>query len=337
MKRSFWIAKSPSFLICIGVITILASFLIVWGSTQMATITSDYRSNTLQVSPKNYRFQSIRFDPEWHTHFSFTVERNNIKYALVDDYSFNDWCDGRLSPKWIEASSDSRTGSGNDVEAGSLPEWYLFYNEDSYSKAVHVESFRSKAETDYLCMNSGFSLFVAGTAALMFGIQRGLPASTNRRLVFVVFCGLYLTVLVVSYSLAFSYTFLAPFGLFLLPLLANFFMGYFAGDVFTAAKIIIAGYSIHALLTLVLFHSSSVSEAFFAVMLISSYYTLQVPLGIVAALAGIIVRRDMSDIIAVCWHLVREIKQVINDLSAKFREYRKTYRIRKNHSILETK
>jgi len=143
----------------------------------------------------------------------------------------------------------------------------------------------------------------------------------NPKLAFVIFWGFYLFVLVVSYLVAVSYTFFAPYGLFLIPLTANFCIGYFARDVYTAIKIIIVGFSLQAGILLALLHSSSISEAFFGVLPISSYFTLQVPLGITASLIGKAVSEDRSDIINVCTHVVKKMKQIIEMLLSKVRKH----------------
>ena len=138
----------------------------------------------------------------------------------------------------------------------------------------------------------------------------------NPRLAFIIFGSFYLCVLVASYPLAVSYTFFAPYGLFV-PVVANFCIGYFVKDVYTAVKIIIAGFSLQAGITLALLYSSSASDAFFGVTILSSYYTLQVPLGIAVSLVGTAVREDSSDIIAVGAHLIKKMKQIIETLLSK--------------------
>ncbi len=139
----------------------------------------------------------------------------------------------------------------------------------------------------------------------------------NSRLASVVLGSFYLSVLIGSYLLAVLYPFFAPYGQLLIPLVANFCIGYFVKDVYTAVKIIIVGFSLQIGILLALSYASSVSDAFFGVTILSSYYTLQVPLGIAVSLVGTAVREESSNIIALCVHLVKELKHVIKKLSGK--------------------
>lgn len=139
----------------------------------------------------------------------------------------------------------------------------------------------------------------------------------NPRLTFLVFVSLYVSVLVASYSLAAIYPFFTPYGWLLLPVLANFCLGFFLGDVVAVVKTIIVGFSLQAGIVLGLLYSSSLSEAFVSVTVISSYYTLQVPLGITVSLVGTAVKKDSADIIAVCTHLAQKMKRIAGEAVGK--------------------
>jgi len=319
-KRALLIVKSSSFLIFIGVVMTLASFLIVWGSSQITVTKTDYYlSKTLQVSPKSYSYQRIKFfPPGWDTHFSFTVEGDSIKTVLLDAYDFLVWyLKGQLSHEWIELSSDFsywRDGISETMVSG--PMYYLFYNEDSYPKTIYFESFKSysKITRNYFYMNGGFSLLVLGAGTLISGLHKRLPASMNQKLAFVVFGSFYISVLTASYLLALSYTFFYPYGLFFVPLVANFYIGYFTEDLYTSIKIIIVGSSLQAGIFLALLFSSLVSDVFVVVAFMQA-----APLGIAASFVGISIKEDSSDIIAICMDLVKKMKQNIEKAVSKVR------------------
>jgi len=320
-KRGLLIVKRSSFLIFIGVVMTLASFLIVWGSTQIVVTKKDYYlSKTLQVSPKGYSYQRINFlrPPGWETHFSFTVEEDNIKCVLLDAYDFVVWyLKGQLSHEWIELSSDfSYWKDGIPETMVSGPMYYLFYNEDSHPKTIYFESFKSKSKItiNYLYMNGGFSLLVLGAGTFISGLYKRPPTSINTKLAFVVFGSFYISVLVASYLLAFSYTFFAPYGVFFIPLVANFYIGYFVGDLYTAIKIIIVGSFLQAGIFFALLFSSLISDVFVVVACMHA-----VPLGIAASFVGMSVREDSSDIIAMCMDLLKKMKQTIETLLSKVR------------------
>ena len=174
----------------------------------------------------------------------------------------------------------------------------------------------------------------------------------NSRLAFVIFWSFYLSVLVASYLLVIFYPFFALYWWFLVPLIASFCIGYFIEDVHMVVKIIIAGFSLQAGIILVLLNFSPVYDAFlpverplmegavplFLVPVISRgiytiysfnlflmilaivlYCMINIPLGITVSLVGTAVREDRSDIIAVCMHLVKKMKRIIETVLSKVR------------------
>jgi hypothetical protein len=142
-------------------------------------------------------------------------------------------------------------------------------------------------------------------------------ASMYSRVVSVVFGSFYLCALAASYLLALFYPFFAPYGLLLIPTIANFCIGYFVGDLYTVVKIIVVIFSLQAGVLLALHYFFLASDVFFGVTTIFSYYSLEVPMGIVMSFVGIGVREESSNIIALCMHLAKELKQIIKRLLGK--------------------
>lgn len=147
--------------------------------------------------------------------------------------------------------------------------------------------------------------------------MNGSVGSMHSRLVSVVFGSFYLCALVASYLLALFYPFFAPYGLLLIPIMANFCIGYFIGDLYTVVKTIVAVFSLQAGVLLTLHYSFLASDVFLGVTTVFSYYTLEVPMGVVMSFVGIGVREESSNIIALSTHLAKELKQIIKRLSGK--------------------
>jgi len=139
----------------------------------------------------------------------------------------------------------------------------------------------------------------------------------NPRLAFVIFGSFYFFVLLGAYLLGFLYPFFTPYGWILIPVLANFFVGYLVKEVEPATKIIIACLSLQAIIVFGWLNVSPVYDAFVSIPTIASYYVVNIALGISVSLIGITVREHRSDIIAVCVHLVIKMKQIIKKLSSK--------------------
>jgi len=143
----------------------------------------------------------------------------------------------------------------------------------------------------------------------------GSVTSTNPRLAFVILGSLYFAVLLVSYFLGeFLYPFFTPYGWLLIPVVASFFVGYSVEEVDTATKIIIACLSLNTGIVFGWLNVSSDYDAFLSIPLIVSYYTTHIVLGVTASAIGITVREDSGDVIAICVHLVKKMKQIIEKL-----------------------
>jgi len=139
----------------------------------------------------------------------------------------------------------------------------------------------------------------------------------NSRLAFVILGSFYFFVLLGSYLLGFLYPFFTPYGWFLIPIVANFFVGYLVREVDTAIKIIIVCLSLN---TGIVFGWLSVStgyDAFLSIPLLASYYTLHIVLGVTTSLIGTAVREYRNYVIDVSVRLVKKIKQIIEKRSSK--------------------
>jgi hypothetical protein len=147
--------------------------------------------------------------------------------------------------------------------------------------------------------------------------MNGSVTSMNPKLVFVISGSFYFSVLLISYLLGFLYPFSTPYGWVLIPILANFFVGYLIQEVEPAIKIIIVCLSLNTGIVFGWLNVSSDYDAFSSIPIIVSYYTLHVPLGITVSLVGTTVRDYSSSIIAVSVRLVKKIKQMIGKLSSK--------------------
>jgi len=239
------ILKNSSFIILVGLAMMLVAFLVAWSGMHITvTKTSDYLSDTIEVSPEGYSFRVIPFRTGWNTHFSFTVEGADIKYILLDPHDFATWeSKGILPHDWTEASSDFFYWEDGASDIFVM----LFYNEDLQLKTVHFESFVSghSVSINYFFINGGFLLLIIGTGIFLSGLCKRLPASMNPRLAFAISGISYLSVLLISFLVPLFYPHLTLYCWFLMPLVANFFVGYFAEDLHTAVKVVISFLFLH--------------------------------------------------------------------------------------------
>jgi hypothetical protein len=306
------ILKNSSFIILVGLAMTLVAFLVLWrGGLIIVTKTGDYLSETIEVSPEGYSFRVIPFRIGWNTHFSFTVEGADIKYILLDPHESVIWeRKGLLPHDWTEASSDFSYWEDGISEIMVRGKRYLFYNEDPQLKTVHFESFMSeysfyaRARRNYFFINGGFLLLILGAGIFLSGLCKRLPASMNPRLAFAISGISYLSVLLISYLLPLFYPYLTLYCWFLIPLVANFFVGYFAEDLHTAVKLVISFLFLHigmviGLLGVPLFYDGF-SQGFTAddpfpliVVVILTYSIVNITLGVTITCLGTMVRNHI--------------------------------------------
>jgi hypothetical protein len=139
----------------------------------------------------------------------------------------------------------------------------------------------------------------------------------NSRRAFVILGSFYFFVLLVSYLLGFLYPFFTPYGWLLIPVVANFFVGYLVKEVDTAIKIIITCLSLNTGIVFGWLFFSSIDDAFLSIPLLASHYTLHAVLGVAVSSIGTAVREYRDDVIAVSVRLVKKIKQIIEKRPSK--------------------
>jgi len=300
------ILKNSSFIILVGLAMMLVAFLVVWSGSQITvTKTSDCFSRISEVSPKNYSYRCIPYEPGWNTHLSFTAEGANINYMLLDYADLIMWeLEGQLPDDWVEASSDfSHWEDGISEIVGC----YFFYNEDLQPKTVHVEYFYAQdiVSINYFYINGGFSLLILGAGIFISGLCKRLPA-LNSNLTFAISGSSYLSVLLVSYLMPLFYPYLTPYCWLLIPVVANFFVGYFVREVQTAVKIIIASLLLHTSIVIGLLMVPSIYDAFksyfendsslLIVLLVLGYPVVHTILGVTISFIAVMVRYYIGEL-----------------------------------------
>jgi hypothetical protein len=120
--------------------------------------------------------------------------------------------------------------------------------------------------------------------------MNGRVIPLNSRLAFIIFAGLYLSVLLVSYLLGHFYPFFAPYGWLLVPVVASFFVGYLIREVDTAVKLIIVCLTLNTGIVFGLLSFSSVENAFNSMPTFASYLVFNILLSVLVSFVGITVR-----------------------------------------------
>jgi len=147
----------------------------------------------------------------------------------------------------------------------------------------------------------------------------GILSFFKTRIAFVVCWSLYFFGLLGSFLLPLSNPFLSPYCWVLVPVLANFFVGYFVGDVHTAIKIIVVCFLLFPIVVIGLLSTPSVYDAFWhsfevrgllgyphliislhsdvfiwLVILVVGYPILHILLGVSASFIGVFARERLG-------------------------------------------
>jgi len=149
-----------------------------------------------------------------------------------------------------------------------------------------------------------FKIWTAWIAAIGLALLTIFASYKNLRHN-VTFASFYFFILLASYLLGLFYPFFVPYGWFVIPVVANFFVGQFIREVGTTVKIIIVCFFLLVGVVLGLLNVSLVYEAFlqhgvigddpsdWVLTLIFGYLVLHISLGIGVSCVGIAIREHL--------------------------------------------
>jgi len=113
---------------------------------------------------------------------SFTVVNGTLKscYPLSEGL-FQQWQEGQYEPNWVETNhAEYELVKSSNIPRGYTGAgavnlfWFVFKNDDSFSKEVHLQVTQFWKETNYAILIVGTALMVTGITGLVLVIGTGI-------------------------------------------------------------------------------------------------------------------------------------------------------------------
>ncbi len=120
-------------------------------------------NESFSVTGHTYENRTTWIDSSGEYVASFTVSEGTIKSTLMVGPIFSLWVEGRYEPDWVE-SDQADLGTGMSLGEGEEATMYfVFWNNDTFTKQVHLEASKIWEETNYVGLLGGAALFLSGT------------------------------------------------------------------------------------------------------------------------------------------------------------------------------
>jgi hypothetical protein len=117
---------------------------------------------SLDIVSNGYENRSVWIESTGDYAASFTVSEGLIKFAPMLQSQFDRWLDGLFEPSWIEAHQTVYGMSMGGQYAGYTL-YFVFVNNDSFTKTVHLEVSKVWKETNYIGLFGSTALILSGT------------------------------------------------------------------------------------------------------------------------------------------------------------------------------
>jgi len=149
---------------CVMVIAMLSlgTFLIMKSMTPLER-KDVVLNDTFSVAAHKYENRTAWVDSSGEYFASFTVSEGTIRSSLMVGEIFSLWTEGKYEPDWIE-SDQGDYGTGISMGNEGVTIYFVFFNNDTFTKQVHLEASRAWQETDYIDLYGGIVLVLSGTA-----------------------------------------------------------------------------------------------------------------------------------------------------------------------------
>lgn len=120
-------------------------------------------SDSFNVAGNTYENRTVWIGSSGDYVASFTVSEGTIKGYPMTSAQLSLWREGMYEPDWTE-SDQVDFGMSIDIGDGeSSTRHFVFTNDDSFTKEVHVEFSKVWEETNYVNLFGGATLVLLGT------------------------------------------------------------------------------------------------------------------------------------------------------------------------------
>ncbi|HEY4675024.1 MAG TPA: hypothetical protein VIH48_03105 [Candidatus Bathyarchaeia archaeon] len=166
-------------LVCLALLIIGAVIFFYFSApTEKSQIALD---NLLTVQANEYGYKEFGFFSDKDTIASFNVSNGTVKSCEpLTGALFLKWQEGQYEPNWAEKDHENYKLIKEYIPPGLIGpvyvRYFLFFNEDSYDKEVHLQVTQFWSEQNSLNLVIGVATIVAG-----LGLQTALIAIYKRK------------------------------------------------------------------------------------------------------------------------------------------------------------
>jgi len=116
---------------------------------------------SFSVAANKYENETVGIDSPGNYVASLTVSEGTIKFAAMLSSQFSRWLDGQFEPSWVE-TDQTNYGMVMGGQGVDLTIYFVFVNNDSFGKEVHLEVSKVWKETNYPDLLGGVALVLSG-------------------------------------------------------------------------------------------------------------------------------------------------------------------------------
>ncbi|UCE15935.1 MAG: hypothetical protein JSV12_08785 [Candidatus Bathyarchaeota archaeon] len=120
-------------------------------------------SDSFNVAGNTYENRTAWIGSSGEYVASFTVSEGTIKGCLLIPPEFSNWLEGISEPDWIESNQADFEMTMDLGEGEGHHMYFVFVNDDSFTKEVYVEFSKVWEETNYVNLFGGATLVLLGT------------------------------------------------------------------------------------------------------------------------------------------------------------------------------
>ena len=120
-------------------------------------------NDSFSVAGNTYENRTVWINSSGVYVASFTVSEGTIKFYPMFSDELSMWLEGQFEPDWVESDQTAyQVGVSLAEEGDPFCFVFVFVNNDTIAKQVHLEVSRAWKETNYVALLGGTALILSG-------------------------------------------------------------------------------------------------------------------------------------------------------------------------------
>jgi hypothetical protein len=119
-------------------------------------------NDTFNVLGNKYENRTALLKNDVDYRVFFTVSDSTIKFYPMSEDEFSIWQQGQFEPRWVESDQYYARIGGTGNPAGGATFYFVFFNNNTSIREVHLEVSNAWQETNYIGLFGGAALILSG-------------------------------------------------------------------------------------------------------------------------------------------------------------------------------